>query len=74
VGFDREKWLQKSLVDFFKSEGVDYSTWLGWYSDAESSVLKETIETKRFRNARQAYNDASRPGGSYLILHKRSNY
>jgi chromosome segregation ATPase len=67
---DREKWLQKSLVDFFKSEGADYSTWLRWYSDAESSVLKETIETKRFCDARQAYNDASRLGGSYLILHK----
>ena len=71
---DPEKWLQKSLVDFFKSEGVDYWTWLGWYSDAESLVLKETIEAKRFRNARQAYNDALRLGGGYLILHKHSKY
>lgn len=71
--FDREKWLQKSLVDFFKSEGVDYSTWLHWYSDTESSVPKETIEANRFRNARRAYNDALRLGGGYLILkHSKS--
>jgi hypothetical protein len=57
----RDKWLEKSLIDFFQSEGVDYSKWLDW-DNGESSAANNEGERRRFCRARQDYHTALKQG------------
>ncbi len=57
----RDKWLEKSLVDFFQSEGADYSKWLNWDS-GESSATGDEIERRRFGQARHDYRTTETSG------------
>jgi DNA repair exonuclease SbcCD ATPase subunit len=54
---EREKWLEKSLIEFFRTEGVDYSKWLKWNSD-ELVNNGGDHEWNEFIKARRAYRDA----------------
>ncbi len=54
---EREKWLEKSLIEFFRAEGFDYLKWLRWDSD-EPVNNGGDYEWKRFSEARSAYRDS----------------
>jgi len=54
---EREKWLEKSLIEFFRAERVDYSKWLKWDSDELVSNGGDH-EWKEFREARRAYRES----------------
>jgi seryl-tRNA synthetase len=58
VLLQKDKWLQKALVDFFQSERADYSKWLHWHSGGQSSATDNKSENLRFRQARHDYNAA----------------
>ena len=51
---ERDKWLEKSLVDFFKSERADYSKWLNW-DNGEPAATNDERERRRFCQARENY-------------------
>lgn len=57
----RDKWLEKSLIDFFQSEGADYSKWLSW-ENGEASTTNDERERRRFYRARQDYRAALKQG------------
>jgi hypothetical protein len=54
---EREKWLEKSLIEFFRAERVDYSKWRKWDSD-ELVNNDGDYEWKEFREARRAYRES----------------
>ena len=54
---EREKWLEKSLIEFFRTERVDYSKWLKWDSD-ELVNNGGDHEWNEFIKARRAYRDS----------------
>jgi hypothetical protein len=66
----RDKWLEKSLIDFFRSEGADYSKWLSW-DNGEASATNGEIERKRFLRARQDYHIALKQGSPWFPLHSQ---
>jgi DNA repair exonuclease SbcCD ATPase subunit len=51
-----KKWLEKSLIEFFRTERVDYSKWRKWDSD-ELVNNGGDHEWNRFIGARRAYRD-----------------
>jgi hypothetical protein len=51
---ERDKWLEKSLIDFFQSEWTDYAKWLG-KENREAAATNDEGEHRRFRQARQDY-------------------
>ena len=58
LGEGREKkWLEKSLIEFFRTERVDYSKWLKWDSD-ELVNNGGDYEWNEFIKARRAYRDS----------------
>ena len=62
---EREKWLEKSLIEFFRTERIDYSKWLKWDSD-ELVNNGGDYEWNEFIKARRAYRDSherTRRGG-----------
>jgi hypothetical protein len=52
-----KKWLERSLIEFFPTEGVDYSKWRKWDSD-ELVNNGGDHEWNRFIEARRAYRDS----------------
>ena len=54
---EREKWLEKSLIEFFREERADYLKWLKWDSD-ELVNNGGDHEWERFIEARSAYRDS----------------
>ncbi len=66
----RDKWLEESLIDFFHSEGADYSKWLSWDNGEASATIGE-IERKRFLRARQDYHIALKQGSPWFPLHSQ---
>jgi hypothetical protein len=58
---ERNKWQEESLIDFFRSEGVDYSKWLSW-EHGEAPATNDERERKRFLRIRQEYGVAVEDG------------
>jgi hypothetical protein len=58
---ERNKWQKESLIDFFRSEGVDYSKWLSW-EHGEAPATNDERERKRFLRIRQEYGVAVEDG------------
>ena len=51
---ERDKWLEKSLIDFFQSQWADYAKWLSW-ENREAAATNDEGEHRRFCQARQDY-------------------
>jgi chromosome segregation ATPase len=58
---ERDRWLEESLIDFFRSEGVDYLKWLSW-ENGEASAANDEWKRKRFLRIRQEHDTVVRQG------------